>query len=530
MLEKLFPRWAYRRECFKTGLEDMRALKAERRSYDAGRGDRMNAGWHAVNAPPGATDDMQRDTIRARARDLERNSDIFNSMILAYVRGVVGWGLQLQPDTGNDALNTQIAELFNRWRKARNCDAACAQTFDEMCQTIVRRKLVDGGILIVKSYAAGKVPLRLQLIEVDQLSALATKPRYEGDYIVCGVEVDKLGAARGYWIDPRTPDEMSIQEPQFIEAKDAIFFKHQTRPGQIREISPAAVSMPRLRDVESFIEAQSMKERTAACFAAFIRRSSGGSVLGMGARRDDPMTKPYSGSTITPGMVAHLGLDEDVSFAQPPSSSGEASNFTRLLTRMTGAALGLSYEAASRDLSQVTYSSARQGLIEDEATYAIEQQSLIDHVLCEVYESFIISAVLSGALSIPDFWAHKHEYLKHDWIPQGRQWIDPKKEADANAVALQMGLKPFAEIAGAAGYDWRALMQQLKAEQDYAGNIGLNMPWRAANQSMQGANEAQSDTEEGTQSGGEVEAREHLKNTGKPRARPQTEIDAEMTK
>lgn len=478
-LERLFPRWAYRRACFKAGLEDMKAIRAEQRSYDAGRADRLNAGWRTTNAPPGATDDMQRDVIRARARDLERNSDIFSAMILAFVRGVVGWGLQLQPDTGDDALDTRIAALFDRWRRARNCDAAGSMTFDEMCQTIVRRKLVDGGILIVKSYSAGEVPLKLQLIEVDQLSSMALKPRYEGDYIVGGVEVDKLSAPRGYWIEPRTPDEMAIAEPVFIESKDAIFYKSQTRPGQIREMSPAAVAMPRLRDVEGFIEAQSMKERIAACFAAFIRRQSGQSVLGMGgARRDDPQTKPYSGSTITPGMIAHLGLDEDVSFAQPPASSGEASNFTRLLTRMTGAAMGLSYEAASRDLSQVTYSSARQGLIEDESTYAIEQQSLIDHVLTEVYESFIISAVLSGALDIPDFWERKREYMKHDWIPQGRQWIDPKKEADANAIALQTGLKPFSEIAGAAGYDWRALMQQLKAEQEYAEDIGLKLPWK----------------------------------------------------
>ncbi|MCI5549799.1 MAG: hypothetical protein MR418_00945, partial [Clostridiales bacterium] len=52
------------------------------------------------------------------------------------------------------------------------------------------------------------------------------------------------------------------------------------------------------------------------------------------------------------------------------------------------------------------------------------------------------------------------------------------KEADANAIALQTGLKPFSEIAGAAGYDWRALMQQLKAEQEYAEEIGLKLPWK----------------------------------------------------
>ena len=67
-----------------------RATYNELRNYDAGNNSRLNAGWRAANYSAEMTDRTSRDTIRARARDLERNSDIANSLISAYKRNVIG--------------------------------------------------------------------------------------------------------------------------------------------------------------------------------------------------------------------------------------------------------------------------------------------------------------------------------------------------------------------------------------------------------------------------------------------------------
>lgn len=71
----------------------------ELRNYDAGNYGRLNAGWRATNNSAEITDRMSRETVRARARDLERNSDIMNSVILSYKRNVVGHGYQIQAAT-----------------------------------------------------------------------------------------------------------------------------------------------------------------------------------------------------------------------------------------------------------------------------------------------------------------------------------------------------------------------------------------------------------------------------------------------
>ena len=63
------------------------------RHYDAGDDSRLNANWRAINTSAEQTDRYSRDTVRARARDLERNSDMLNGVMGAFVRNVVGGAL-----------------------------------------------------------------------------------------------------------------------------------------------------------------------------------------------------------------------------------------------------------------------------------------------------------------------------------------------------------------------------------------------------------------------------------------------------
>ena len=104
------PEWAAKREAW-------RQLWNEYRHYDAGDYSRVNSGWYATNQSAEYTDRYSRDTVRARARDLERNSDMMNSIIGPFVRNVVGKGLVLQAETQNSELNDQIENLWRIWCK-----------------------------------------------------------------------------------------------------------------------------------------------------------------------------------------------------------------------------------------------------------------------------------------------------------------------------------------------------------------------------------------------------------------------------
>lgn len=226
--------------------------------------------------------------------------------------------------------------------------------------------------------------------------------------------------------------------------------------------------MGRVRDVNEFVEAVSVKERVTACLSAFITKlnNNGGNGLGRGAITKDSKSG-YEQQTLTPGMIMELQPGEDVKAVNPSSSSSSAKDFIMSQMRLIGAGQGLSYESISRDMSQVNYSSARQGLLEDQKSYREVQDFLIDHFLNDVYEEFLNAAILSNSIKINDFYKNKMRYLKHVWISSGWGWIDPLKEVKANQSAIESNIDTLARVCAERGEDWRDVIEQRARELEY---------------------------------------------------------------
>lgn len=225
------------------------------------------------------------------------------------------------------------------------------------------------------------------------------------------------------------------------------------------------------------MEAVSVKERILACLSVFItKRDPSTNTIGRGINggKADKQSG-YRQRTISPGMIYELEPGEAVNAVMPSGQSTNAKDFISTQQRLAGSGQGLSYEAVSRDMSQVNYSSARQGLLEDQRTYMMWQQFLIEHFCREVYTEFVISAVLSGQIKIPDFWQDKRSYLKHIWIAPGWSWIDPLKEVSANAKALETGQDTLSRICAERGEDWRDVLKQRAAETKLAQELGINL-------------------------------------------------------
>lgn len=468
IIGQISPSWGYRRAAWRMGLDELR-------NYDAGDMSRVNQGWRVVNDSAERTDRYSRDTVRARARDLERNSDLMNSLVGPFKRNTIGSGYLLQAQTGDEKLNTQIEKLWKKWCKARNCDVTGTQTFNEILRMAITRKKIDGGILFLKRYTKeGIVPFQLQMIEVDELDVSQFGPRNEGARVVGGIEYNRQNKALGYWIRQYDLDGWETQLPIYVDAQDVIFYYTKRRPSQVREMSDMSQTVTRIRDVNEFMNAVSVKQRIEACLSIFIKRTYPQSGIGRGTENARDPRKSYDGKMLTPGMIRELNAGDDVVTVNPLGQSADAASFVKLQQRIMASGQGISYEATSRDMSESTYSSARQGIIEDELTYAEEEEKLLA-VIDEIYETFIISAVLSGALAIADFWSNKDKYFAHEWNKAPKKWIDPGKEANATKIALQTGQKTFKQIAAENGKDWRTQLDDMAEVQEYGETLGLDM-------------------------------------------------------
>lgn len=455
------PRWAYKRLAWRNGMS----------VFDAGSRGRLNQGWNPSASPNEQQKRGERALIRARAQDLEHNSDITAGILQAFERNVIGTGIMLQakiphsvPGNAAGEINQQIEGLWKEYCKPENIDITATQSLEEITEMILRRYYVDGGICIVKVYVKdSKFPFKLQLRSVDELNTLVVPG--EGTRIVEGIELDEFNrpiayhfkkASDGYFSNPAE----SVRVP----AENVIFLFRKTDPRQVREISQLVTALPRIKDANQYIEAVSIKERVLACMSVFIKKSTPSGSLGRGVKGGGGQDVDYSGLSLAPGMVGELNPGDEVQTVIPTGQASNTKDFLSTLVRMIAAGLGLSYEAVSRDLSQVNYSSARQGLIEDRKLYKKLQKMIIDRVLRPVYLEFLNSMYLADEIDLPGFDLNNKSLTAHVWVPPGSTWIDPQKEANANKTALESNQDTLARICAERGEDWRDVVVQRAAE------------------------------------------------------------------
>ena len=236
----------------------------------------------------------------------------------------------------------------------------------------------------------------------------------------------------------------------------------------MREFSPAASCLIRMDGLSQLTDAAITKEKVQACFGVAIEQESTAPVGSMG-RGVTPAGKPNEPPTefLEPGMIKYLRPGEKVAPISSAGVSSTADGMIKSVLRQAGAGAGLSYEAATRDMSQVNYSSARQGMLQDRRTYADWQMGLIESVLDPIFCSWLEWAVLSEKIRIPDYWDDPEKYRAHVWIMPGMDWIDPIKEANANKIALENNLTTLQQVCAAKGQDWREVVDQRARELIY---------------------------------------------------------------
>jgi len=462
------PSWGSRRAARRQDLD-------QGKSYDAGGYGRHNANWHVSNESGEITNRYSRDNVRARARDLERNSDMMGAVIGAYKRNVIGGGYTLQAKSNDEKVNTELERLWKKWCKKINCDVTGTQSFNQIIRMAVGRKKIDGGILFLKRYTNyGMIPFQLQVLEVDELDANQTIPKNEKNKVIGGVEVNSYNKIQGYWIKRYSLDNYYIEDPVYIKESDIIYYYSKSRPSQVREMSDMSPTIMRIRDTNEFMTAVSVKERILSCLSVFIKKVTPGGDIGRNFSSEQTKGMDYSGKTLTPGMIGYLNPGDEIQTVNPSGQATDATSYIKLQQRAIGAGQGISYESVSRDMSETNYSSARQGNIEDELTYADERELLIE-VMGEIYVTFVISCILSNAIKIPKFWENKEEYLQHIWIQAPKKWIDPVKEANSNKIALQTGQKTFAQICAENGKDWKEQLEEMHEIQKAAEELELDM-------------------------------------------------------
>ena len=184
-------------------------------------------------------------TLVARSRDLVRNHGVAAGAIQTLVDNVVGTGLRLValPDykalgrdkTWADEWSRHTESLWRGWAESTDCDAARSLTFAGLTAQVFRSGLINGEALALPLWLPGRearFATAIQLIEPDRLGN--PDGRIDTRGLRGGIEIDRYGAPRAYWIAKQHPGDRYLAGPSPAQQWERI--PARTRFGRLRVI------------------------------------------------------------------------------------------------------------------------------------------------------------------------------------------------------------------------------------------------------------------------------------------------------
>jgi len=451
--------------------------KIAKRNFAAAKINRLTNDWATVISSGDAEIKGDLKTLRARARELERNNDYARRYFKALENNVLGsTGIKLQMKSrdfsGNldQQANKKIEGAFSDWGGKESCCVDGCTTWIDVQRLALRSMARDGSVLIrfVRGYA-NPYKLALQIIEADHLDHDLNDKTADGQ-IRFGVETDKFGKPVAYHVLQRHPGDThvlgySANKRERIPASEVLHLFVKDRPGQTQGVPWLASSITGLRMLEGYREAELVAARVSASKMGFYTETSPDGYV---SSEDADGNLVYEAE---PGSFERLPMGMDFKAVDFQHPNGAFGDFNKAVLRGVASGLGVSYNTLANDLEGVNYSSIRAGLLDEREEYKTHQNFIIDHLCRPVFFAWLEQALLTDALKLPAEKMDKFnaaEFRGRRW-----QWVDPLKDIQANITSIESGLKSRRQVVAEMGGDFEDVIDELAEDQTLIETAGI---------------------------------------------------------
>lgn len=484
------------------------AAKVALAAYKGADKNRTNKDWPTRRLSADAAVLPDSANLVARSREMGRNEAYGVSIPRAFVRNVVGGrGITVSPSTAtltspvDQAIRAEfdrrIGDLWHDWTtRPERCDMERRRTFAGIQRWAVREIVEAGGCLVVMSeeWVDGMPHLRLQLVEYEQLDdqrqTYVDPATRESRDVRGGVEVNEYGAAVAYWIWKDHPFDIGkvYRSTAFRRSGDSYRVPadrvcHVYEPDRARQTLGAprtAAALERMRNLTMYDAAQLLAARAEACIGMAIKSPDPGTdKFGMAQSVSDPHRQDSDGNdeiAFQPLMVARLNPGEDITPFVPQRPGNAYQPYMQANLRAIAAAAGISYEQLARDFTNGSYSSQRQAKLEDRNEFEILQEEIVAKLCRPVWNQFVRLAVARGDVRAPGFSARPDDWTYATWMPPRDEWIDPKNEAEADAIAIENTFDTKTALLARRGLSFEEVARQRAKEIELERSLGLEVP------------------------------------------------------
>lgn len=395
--------------------------------------------------------------LRSWCRYLDENHDIAIGILDTLCDRIIGAGLTIEPmvssKTGvlNEKVNQQLRDLWTQfWMRP---EVTRELPGNEVERMLCRSWLRDGEVLTqhvmgVRSdlVHSSAVPYSIELIEADMLPF-----DLEDGNIINGVEKNAWGKPIAYHLlkehpgDVMLPYSRTTSATKRVSADIITHLKLSRRIKQTRGVPILHGVIQRLADIKDYEESERIAARIAASFTAFIRRDVDfAQELDIDATsRTFAMNSGMIFDNLLPGeSVETIGTD------RPNTNLG---TFRNDQLRAVAAGSSTHYSAISNTYDG-TYSAQRQEMVEAAPGYGRMNKFFVHSQMMPIWRNFVDMARVSGQLKIPAGIDEATLYAPMIRAP-GMPWIDPKKEVEADALAVEKGFKSRPQVIRERGGD-----------------------------------------------------------------------------
>lgn len=409
--------------------------------------------------------------LRANARRLANDNPYMRRYLRTIGGQVVGPDgvvLQSQFKTAKGSLRSawaqEIEAAWEEWGQRGTCTVCGRYSWTDVQRLWVRTAALDGEVFIrvVRGYR-NKFGFALQLLDADLLDHTLHRPAGNGiNAVVMGVEVDSWGRPVAYhFTDPKDtaatyPRGRKIRIP----ADEILHGMDPERVNQTRGVPWTAPVMYLLSMLGSYWEAEVAAARHGAERVGFLKSA------GLDAEGNFPDATGAE-STIPSTVLQYIGLPAGVDVVtpdlqHPATAFGE---FSKAMLKGIASGLGISYAALASDLTEVSYSSIRQGAIEEREYYRELQRGLLIQGLADpVFGAWVEMAALTGGLVVPAN-APAKAVAARTWEPRGWDWVDPKNDTESKIASINAGLDTRTRVLAERGQSFQDVVAQLAEEQ-----------------------------------------------------------------
>lgn len=459
---------ARRRTTTNTFAGHVEGLKA---SYQAAKTGRFRPSLSGVSYQGTGADYHLTDNDLLRlietARYHDRNNMIVGQGVTRLVDNVIQSGFNLDPQTGDANVDALLKARWAEWAgDPDRCDSAGRYTFRRKEWLTLRQMIVDGDV-----FHLGLTGGQIQTVEAHRVRT----PSNTKQEVALGVKMDSMRRAIEYWIakediDPRSLKKVSDVQPIPVRDREnrrvAFHCYLPERISQTRGITALnrIVDCVGMHDDIQF--ANLVKQQMAAALAIIRTRPMGASFDSgdqFGARESETVA---DGTTRTvenfsPGLFIEGAPGESLTAFTANVPNAEFFNHALLILTFIAVNLNIPVAVLLLDPKQTNFSGWRGAIDQARISFSRIQSALIEQFHAPVYTWKLWQWIATDDEVGAAFASLGPAFFLHRWNPPAWDYIEPAKDATADATKLDRHLSSPRRVYARRGMDWDDVAREI---------------------------------------------------------------------